>query len=65
MKNFKKTTLLAVIFTVGLVGCGGNPVPAEAIKACLESKGVPLYYSNCCNTQFVCGPEGTQSLKFK
>ena len=58
--RLNKTTLLAVILTAGLVGCGsGNPVPADAVKICLEAGGTPAYYSNCCQTTFDCQTEPT------
>jgi hypothetical protein len=59
----KLKVLITVCFIFWLAGCAGNPAPSEAIKACIDKKGVPYYFSNCCQTQFICGPEGTTSFE--
>lgn len=48
-----KFLIIFVIFMA--IGCGaGNPVPEEAVKACLEKGGIPRYNSGGCTTNFTC-----------
>lgn len=45
--------ILIVMILFLSIGCAGNPVPEEAVKACLENGGTPIYTSGC-DTRFTC-----------
>ena len=49
--------LLLLVFLPLATGCDPDPVPEEAVKACIENGGTPDYYSNGSFTRFKCIPK--------
>lgn len=65
-QKLKTAVLLAIIFSIGLIGCdSGHPVPAEAFKLCASNGGTPVYKSNMHGTKFSCVLPGEELKNFK
>lgn len=51
----KALSIFIMSVTVFLSACGApEPVPAEAVKYCLDTGGIPNYRSNPMIVEFVC-----------
>ncbi len=54
-RMMKKNIIVSTVMITVLSACGApEPVPAEAIKYCLDTGGIPNYRSNPVIVEFVC-----------